>query len=174
MDEYSIMYTYVDDSFRFSALLRVYDFLIVRSGVTITSLSLFSSPFAERFCVYVFHFSFNIFNIVLSFEFRVSTVTRVSIFNIVFSFEFRVSRVSTDFDIQEQFFHDIQNMITTLHVKPFHLFDETFQFLSMLKEMLHTFLYIFYKEERRKLRREWIQKQHGHENFYLNWCCACH
>jgi hypothetical protein len=66
---------------------------------------------------------------------------------------------------QEQFFHDIQNMITTLHVKPFHLFDETFQFLSMLKEMLHTFLYIFYKEERRKLRREWIQKQHGHEIF---------
>jgi hypothetical protein len=48
MDEYSIMYTYVDDSFRFSALLRVYD-LIVRSGVTITSLSLFSFPFAERF-----------------------------------------------------------------------------------------------------------------------------
>jgi hypothetical protein len=75
---------------------------------------------------------------------------------------------------QEQFFHDIQNMITTLHVKPFHLFDETFQFLSMLKEMLHTFLFIFYKEERRKLRREWIQKQHGHEIFYLNWCCACH
>ena len=102
MDEYPIMYTHVDDSFRFSALLRFYDFLKSSPGVTITSLSLFSSPFAGRFCVYVFHFSFNIFNIVLSFEFRVSTVTRVSIFNIVLSFEFRVSRVSrvlTDFDI---------------------------------------------------------------------------
>jgi hypothetical protein len=99
MDEYPIMYTHVDDSFRFSALLRFYDFLKSWPGVTITSLSLFSSPFAGRFCVYVFHFSFNIFNIVLSFEFRVSTVTRVSIFNIVLSFEFRVSRVSTDFDI---------------------------------------------------------------------------
>lgn len=75
MDEYPIMYTHVDDSFRFSALLRFYDFLKSWPGVTITSLSLFSSPFAERFCVYVFHFSFNIFNIVLSFEFRVSTVT---------------------------------------------------------------------------------------------------
>jgi hypothetical protein len=99
MDEYPIMYTHVDDSFRFSALLRFYDFLKSSPGVTITSLSLFSSPFAGRFCVYVFHFSFNIFNIVLSFEFRVSTVNRVSIFNIVLSFEFRVSRVLTDFDI---------------------------------------------------------------------------
>jgi hypothetical protein len=65
----------VDDSFRFSSLLRFYDFLKSWPGVTITSLSLFSSPFAGRFCVYVFHFSFSIFNIVLSFEFRVSTVT---------------------------------------------------------------------------------------------------
>jgi hypothetical protein len=77
MDEYPIMYTHVDDSFRFSSLLRFYDLLKSWPGVTITSLSLFSSPFAGRFCVYVFRFSFNIFNIVLSFEFRVSIVTNI-------------------------------------------------------------------------------------------------
>jgi hypothetical protein len=85
--------------------------------------------------------------------------------------------ISTLHDItsQEQYLIGIQNMISRRNGIPTHIFDDTLQCLAKLKDMIHEYRHISYREARRKLRREWLQRKMGHQvTIDVNWCCICH
>ena len=67
-----------------------------------------------------------------------------------------------DISMQQQYLPYIQDKISILSGSQCHMFPETLQYLGLLKSHL-------------QLRREWLQRQNGSENIFvdLNWCSAC-